>query len=525
MGRKAAVVFALIALLAIGAFPFMKRLRRSAFHPPAGAFARRAAYAELVRREPTAANFMLLGAASANVRMAEEARRAYFSAAQIYRQRGLISEGYVAEQLAQRYEVVAQPYLHLPSSRPDLNGNYTRAKYEPIYGCYLGAFIDHEDSIRGTYRDEYGEWRRDASAFNHLTNKHHAIFFIYVGYGRNFPAKFVRHMNDNGAAAQLALEPTDLDKVRDDRYLHDFARAARESRTPIFLRFASEMNGDWVPYHGNPAKYIEKFRLVARVMHREAPNVVMVWCPFEIPVRFIPTYYPGADAVDWVGLNVYSVPFWDNNPKRVAMWRNPADSLRYVYGLYAARHPIMVCEYAASHRSSLDGLGRTEFARDKMGQFYASLPRQYPRVKAVCWLSMNAIKHAIPGRQSNDYALLDDRRVLERYREISHDPYFLDSVPRAGTRMAKENVAPLRDGMVIRGRTALSAWVKVYDEHPTVVWKVNGAERWRLTQPGPYRWVLDPKGLPPGPATIEMSVLDAYGQELTTQTRRVIIAG
>lgn len=513
---------AVLAALAVlmGAFAYA-RIHRHGVLPPVGTLARIERLRQLSSSEPTAANYRLLAEARLAAKDLDGARDAYEEAAAVYRQKGMISEAYAQGRLAQRYETQVVPYVHLPnSSNP---AEPLLAKLEPQTGCYTGAFIDHEDSIRGTYRDEYGTWRRDASAFNHLTGVHHAIFFMYLGYGRQFPTKFVRHMNDNGAAAQIAWEPTSLDQVQDDAYLHDFARAARESRTPIFLRFASEMNGDWVPYNGDPTRYIEKFRLVASVMHREAPNVAMVWCPFEIPVRTLSSYYPGPEAVDWVGLNVYAVPFWDNDPRRPADWRNPSDSLRYVYGLYAAKHPIMICEFAASHRSNLDELDRAEFARTKMSQFYSALPRLYPRVKAVCWLSMNAIKHAIPGRQSNDYSILGDPAVNQRYGELLSDSYFLPAVSRHAPANAKQKIVPLTEGMTLKGLTPLSAWVKMPDDHPTVVWKVNGAEKLRSDLTGPYRWVLDTCQVPAGPATIELLVSDEMGTEVAHLTRHVKI--
>ncbi|AIE84353.1 hypothetical protein OP10G_0985 [Fimbriimonas ginsengisoli Gsoil 348] len=512
----------LAGVLLLGSYAIVLRHRHE--YVPAEAMARKRFYADLVKSEPTAANFKLLAEADVQTADFEGAKQAFGKAAEIYRSKNLPSEGYATERLSQRYEVVAKPFIHLPKPRKTLGvPSVPLALHEPVYGCYTGAFIDHEDTIRGTYRDEYGAWRRDASAFNHLTNTHHAIFFMYLGYGRSFPAKFVRHMNDNGAAAQIALEPDKLSAVKDDAYLHAFAKAARESRTPIFLRFASEMNGDWVPYNGNPALYIEKFRLVARVMHAEAPNVAMVWCPFETPVRTIADYYPGASAVDWVGLNVYSVPFWDNNPRRPADWRDPSDSLRYVYDRYAKRHPIMICEYAASHRSSLDNIGRSELARTKMAELYAALPRKYPRVKAVCWLSMNAIKHAIPGRQSNDYSLLGDPGVLHRYAELLRDPYFLRAVPRQGHASAPQRTIPLEDGRTLTGRISLSAWVKLYDDYPRVIWRVNGDERQASALPGPHRWVLDTSSIPEGPATIELLVLDSVGREVAHATRYVTV--
>lgn len=489
--------------------------------PPLEAVARQRFFEKTVREEPTAGNFKLLAESSLAVADYDEARNAYAKAADVYRAKNLPSQGYATDALAERYEVQAIPYVHLPTDRTKIEK--PRAKFEPRYGCYVGAFIDHEDSIHGTYRDEYGTWRRDASAFNHLTGVHHALFFMYLGYGRRFPAAFLKHMKQNRAAAQIAWEPKSLDDVQDNAYLHEFARKAKLSGVPIFLRFASEMNGDWVPYNGDPAKYIDKFRLVARVMHAEAPNVAMVWCPFETPVRTIADYYPGEASVDWVGLNVYSVPFWDNDPKRTAHWRNPSDSLRFMYDRYAARHPIMICEYGASHRSSLDMIGRSYLARTKLAQFYASLPRRYPRVKAVCWLSMNAIKHAIPGRQSNDYSLLGDAGVRRRYEEVLRDPYFLRTVPLKGSPVAKQEAVPLVDGQMLRGRVSLSTWVKLYNDAPRVIWRVNGEIRQNNVLPGPHRWVLDTRELPPGENTIELQVMDNFGRQVADEVRRVTI--
>lgn len=477
----------------------------------------------VVAEEPTAANWRLLGNAFVQADRLASASDSYKNAAAIYRNRGDMNAANALDRMWERYETQVEPFIHRRARLADIGRYFSGARLEPVYGCYTGAFIDHEDSIRGTYRDEYGEWRRDVSAFNHLVGSRQAIFFMYLGYGREFPAKFVRHLNDNGAAAQIAFEPTDIGLVQDDDYLRGWARAARDSRVPIFLRFASEMNGDWTSYHKDPALYIEKFRLVARVMHELAPNVAMVWCPFEIPQRYIEPYYPGPEAVDWVGVNIYSVPFNDNDPQRDAEWRNPADALRFIYSKYAGRHPIMIAEYAASHRSSLDMLDRSEFAKDKIGQLYAALPRQYPRVKAVCWLSMNAIKHAMPSRQLNDYSLLEDYSIRKRYEQMLYSPYYLSAVSRGSPAMAREEIVPLGDCSVLRGKIGLSAWVKSYDEHPVVVWRVNGQEMLRSEVPGPYHWTLDTSLIPSGPATIELVAYDREGREIGHETHVVSI--
>ena len=187
-----------------------------------------------------------------------------------------------------------------PKARPQtvaLGGLPTLAKFEPARGCYVGAFIELDHIVKG-----------NISNFEEMTHKKHASYFTYCGYGMPFPKAWVDKVKAAGGAPQIAFEPNNgLDEVADDAYLRAWARDAARSRVPIFLRWASEMNGPWIAWHKDPRLYIEKFRLVSEVMRQEAPNVAMVWTPFAEPQRLIAQFYPGDDVVDWVGMNIYSV--------------------------------------------------------------------------------------------------------------------------------------------------------------------------------------------------------------------------
>jgi beta-mannanase len=68
------------------------------------------------------------------------------------------------------------------------------------------------------------------------------------------------------------------------------------------------MNGDWVAWHRDPQLYVEKWRLLARLVRELAPNVALVWTPFFVGDDSVPLerYYPGDDYVDWVGIIFYS---------------------------------------------------------------------------------------------------------------------------------------------------------------------------------------------------------------------------
>lgn len=286
--------------------------------------------------------------------------------------------------------------------------------YEPSRGCYLGAYIELDPVVRD-----------DIAAFEALVGKKHATYFHYVGYGQPFPFAWVKRLRAAGYAPHIAWEPNDgLAAVKDDDYLRGWAEAARHAAVPIFLRFASEMNGTWQAWSGDPRLYIDKWRLVYRVMHEVAPNVVMVWCPFAMPQASIPSYYPGDEYVDWVGVNIYSVLRHDGDPNSIA-GEDPTDLLAYVYNLYAARKPIAVCEYGATHFCAATGLRSTQFAVQSMRRLYEALPVRFPRVRMINWFSVDAAKS---GLAHNDYALTTDQQILATYRQLIADDYFLTAV-------------------------------------------------------------------------------------------------
>lgn len=446
---------------------------------------------------------------------------AYRRAAAIYRRTGDPDAAKVLENQADRFDSSVILYVHRPAESAAVRKYYTGRRLEPIYGCYIGAFIDREDGLRGRYTDENGQVHGDSGEFNRLTGRNHATFFMYMQYGRRFPTRWTDHLRRNRAAAQLVLLPRSLDEVNDDPYLHAFARDAARSRTPIFLRFAGEMNGDWVPYHGDPARYIQKFRLVARVMHAEAPNVAMVWCPNEVPEKEIARYYPGEEAVDWVGVNFYSVLYNDNNRRRPAWFRNPADALRFIYSTYSRKHPIMIGEWAATHMGKADMRPRPDFAASKIAQLYAALPRLYPRVKAVHWFSMNCLKYAMAGRQLNNYSLLEDRQVAEQYARMVDSSYYLSMVRDGAT--AEVEVARLADGAALTGSVRLSAWARSYDESPRVVYRVGNRQMRVSSEAGGHEWDLNTRALPNGPVVVAATLLDSRGREAARQSVRVTI--
>ncbi|MCL1873741.1 MAG: stalk domain-containing protein [Clostridiales bacterium] len=315
-------------------------------------------------------------------------------------------------------------YTKNAPANPD-TGKYDNylAKYEPARGCYLGAYVYQDELIKG-----------DMATFNELTGKKHASFFRYFGYKQGSFTdlrNWLKKVKNVDAAPHLAVEPNrGLDEVLDDEYLHELATILAEVEGPVFLRWASEMNGDWSAYSGDPQKYIQKWRLVHDVMEKIAPDVIMVWTVFTFPQRNILSYYPGDKYVDWVGVNIYNVIYHNDNINDVASHEDPLQLLDYVYNTFSPRKPIQISEYGVTHYTVTDKNYYIDFAVQKLTRMYDGIKNRYPRVKSIFYFDVNNLVNAPEGRQINNYAVTDEPVILDTYKRLIADPYFLSSVIR-----------------------------------------------------------------------------------------------
>lgn len=162
-----------------------------------------------------------------------------------------------------------------------------------------------------------------------------------------------RQVAQLGSLAVITLEPSkpleELTEADAAELVEVLQRAEDEYGTAFYLRFAPEMNGTWYEWGQKPDEYVAAFRLLADAVHAGAPSAAMLWAPSyaagypfteaygavdeldQGTVRALDTngnelvdvgddpyspYYPGDDAVDWVGLTMYH--YGSYQPGRVA---------------------------------------------------------------------------------------------------------------------------------------------------------------------------------------------------------------
>jgi mannan endo-1,4-beta-mannosidase len=188
-----------------------------------------------------------------------------------------------------------------------------------------------------------------------------------------------------------------------DSYLHAAADLARHLPFTVMIRFAHEMNGDWYPWSGDPAAYVQAWRHVVSVFRQDgATNVKWVWAP-NVDNGSYPfaSYFPGDQWVDYVALDGYNdgtasfgVDRWES------LYQVFASSYAQVTRLSAK--PVIISEVASSEA----GGDKAAWIREG---FLSTIPQRFPRVAAVVWFDRD---------QEEDWRIDSSAASLQAYREV-----------------------------------------------------------------------------------------------------------
>jgi beta-mannanase len=194
-----------------------------------------------------------------------------------------------------------------------------------------------------------------------------AIVGTYADWAHtpSFPVGLAEAVNRRGAVLLVSWEPWDswrggadqpgyslrrivagdYDELI-DRWAHEIDRYGH----PVMLRFAPEMNGDWLPWstgvNGNrPGDYVAAWRHVReRFRQAGATNAVFVWNPIAAYAGSTPLHdlFPGTHDVDWVAVDGYN---WGS--MRSWGWQSYDDvfnpTIRALHTLAPGR-PVMIAE-------------------------------------------------------------------------------------------------------------------------------------------------------------------------------------
>jgi hypothetical protein len=272
----------------------------------------------------------------------------------------------------------------------------------PASGMYHSAMpsLLHNDA------DSEGKAAADVHGFQRLAKRRLAWVYFSDNWfeGISFPSAAVEAIRKQGAMPFIRLMPRSSweDRAADARYpldriargdfdadLRRWAHAARETRLPMLLDFAPEMNGNWFPWSGmynggersGPQTYRAAYRHVINLFRSQgADNVGFA---FHANWRSDPradwndiaAYYPGDDYIDWLGVSAYG-------SVEPGPWEPLDRALDEVYPQLAALSPSK--PIALLETGVVEEPGKSKASWIRSG-YTALRAGRYPRVKAVSW--------------------------------------------------------------------------------------------------------------------------------------------
>lgn len=266
-----------------------------------------------------------------------------------------------------------------------------------------------------------------------------SMLLLYQELGEEIPVYnevILKEASEKGLLVEYALNcPRQGDDIRNIfnmeanlKQVSDMLRKYPD--VPVLLRFAAEFDiwGTQV----TPEEFVTAFRYVSQYFKSRNANVAIVWSPNQTSnwnVN-IDDYYPGDEYVDWVGVSLYSMKYFlaDPNQKeeyeivfRTGVNSEPVHCLKELVEKYGDRKPIMLSESGCGHKLLNSGEDATEFALQRLREFYCYVPMIYPQVKLIAYFDW----YVDGSGEKNDYRLTENSLLQNEYLKLTKGRRFI----------------------------------------------------------------------------------------------------
>jgi hypothetical protein len=154
------------------------------------------------------------------------------------------------------------------------------------------------------------------NTFTNVAGQQPNLVGYYSGWGEPFQTSFAETASKHGAATIMQWDPTDIpvSKIAAgdyDTYVRSFAASVRSFGKPVVIGFGHEMNANWYSWgYGQlpPATFVAAWRHIVTVFRNAGvSNVTWLWTvqADEPGTGPIASWWPGAQYVNWVGIDGY----------------------------------------------------------------------------------------------------------------------------------------------------------------------------------------------------------------------------
>ncbi|MGP4033553.1 OpgC domain-containing protein [Pseudarthrobacter sp. 1C304] len=272
---------------------------------------------------------------------------------------------------------------------------------------------------------------------------------------KTFIPQFLDQTGSAQADALITVNPriplAQVDREAAAELAQEIKAMAEGFKGRLFIRFAPDMNAGWTAWGQKPVEYVGAFRAVATAMRGELDRPIMVWSPFQgrgYPFGPAPDeaqpgspdfealdtnsdgvwnpedaayapYYPGDDAVDWVGLAAFhddsaGGPPVNTLPAADGLGRmlGPAVPVQALadadfYASYAvARAKPLLLETGALYSPASGGPAEADTKSAWLRQVLAAPDAGYNNIRAVLW--NERVEQRASGEVAIDWRLTAD---------------------------------------------------------------------------------------------------------------------
>jgi beta-mannanase len=334
-------------------------------------------------------------------------------------------------------------------------GNQGMVKLQPpSKGVYHSAFPDFggsEDNVTS----------KRISNFEKLANKSIVWAAFSDNWGESnvtFPKTAVETIHDQGAVPYIRMMPrTSLDEIDEsnpvykpdpnyslqkiidgdfDNQLREYAREVKQTKIPIMIDFACEMNGNWFYWSGicngggvkdkygdpnladGPEKYRDAYRHIINIF-REEGTTNITWV-FHVDADTEPaeswnnysTYYPGDDYIDWIGVSVYGSTYAGEEGENFTEIMD--DAYPQLESISKTK-PLAVLEFGVN-----EGKDKPQWIKEALESIKNG---KYPRIKAVSYWNENWEED---DGTTSKLRIDSSKESLETYKQEISNLFFID---------------------------------------------------------------------------------------------------
>lgn len=252
--------------------------------------------------------------------------------------------GYGVQAIA--HKLAPHPGRSLATAKPAVKGRAAVSAPQPTGKMTVPS---RGPLLTGVFADGVPMSWSPVQAFADATGTRPRIALYYSGWGEQFWPTFAQTARAHGAIVLVQLQPSSIPMAaiaggRYDGYLTSYADTVRQYGHPVVLGFGHEMNGTWYSWgagHTSPEDFRAAWRHVVTVFRNAgASNVTWLWSISSLNAASSPLkqWWPGADWVDWVGVDGY--------------YYRPSDTFAKVFGSTLSQlrrfthQPVLISEAA-----------------------------------------------------------------------------------------------------------------------------------------------------------------------------------